>query len=50
MIQTAEYRPVELLGKAYKPETALTVGSPATLLSNLLSEMGVEHEHTDPYA
>jgi UDPglucose 6-dehydrogenase len=41
--------PVEILGKAYKPETNLTVGAPATLLSNLLTEMGVEHEHSDPY-
>jgi len=43
-------RPVEILGKAYKPETNLTVGSPATLLSNILTEMGVDHEHTDPFA
>jgi len=43
-------RDVEILGKAYKPETNLTVGSPATLLSNILDEMGVSHEHSDPYA
>lgn len=42
-------QPIEILGKAYKPETALTVGSPATLLSNILTEIGVEHEHTDPF-
>jgi len=42
--------PVEILGKAYKPETNLTVGSPATLLSNILTEMGVNHDHTDPFA
>lgn len=42
--------PIELLGKAYKPGTALTVGSPATLLSNLLRERGIEHWHSDPYA
>jgi hypothetical protein len=41
---------VEILGKAYKPETNLTVGSPATLLSNILTEMGVDHEHSDPFA
>lgn len=40
--------PVEILGKAYKPETALTVGSPATLLANILAEAGIEFEHTDP--
>ena len=41
---------IEILGKAYKPETALTVGSPATLLSNLLAERLATHEHSDPYA
>lgn len=47
---TSEFRSVEIMGKAYKPETALTVGSPATLLSNILDERGVEHKHTDPLA
>ena len=41
--------PVIVLGKAYKPETNLTVGSPAVLLSNLLQERGVSHEMWDPY-
>ena len=45
---TAAYRPIEILGKAYKPETALTVGSPATLLANILHERNVTFEHTDP--
>ena len=40
---------IEIMGKAYKPETALTVGSPATLLANILTERGVEFTHTDPY-
>ena len=40
---------VELMGKAYKPGTNLTVGSPATLLGNILSENGVTFTHTDPY-
>lgn len=40
---------VEILGKAYKPETALTVGSPATLLANILCERNITFEHTDPY-
>jgi UDPglucose 6-dehydrogenase len=42
--------PLEVLGKAYKPETNLTVGSPALLLAALLEERGVEFAHTDPYA
>lgn len=47
---TAEHRPIEILGKAYKPGTALTVGSPATLLANILREQNVTFEHTDPFA
>lgn len=45
----AEFRPIEIMGKAYKPETNLTVGSPALLLAELLKERGVSFEHTDPY-
>jgi UDPglucose 6-dehydrogenase len=41
---------VEILGKAYKPGTALTVGSPALLLAHMLDERGIEYRHTDPYA
>ena len=48
-ITAYEGDPIELLGKAYKPETALTVGSPATLLSNLLQERGIPHLHSDPH-
>jgi UDPglucose 6-dehydrogenase len=40
---------VHLLGKAYKPNTALTVGSPSTLLANILTERGITFTHTDPY-
>lgn len=40
---------VEVLGKAYKPNTALTVGSPSTLLANILTERGITFTHTDPY-
>ena len=39
---------VEVLGKAYKPETALTTGSPATLLVNILRERNINFQHTDP--
>jgi UDPglucose 6-dehydrogenase len=48
--QEAAGLPVVLLGKAYKPETNLTVGSPALLLAQLLADRGVEFTHTDPYA
>jgi len=41
--------PLEIMGKAYKPETNLTVGSPALLLASLIEERGISYEHTDPY-
>lgn len=34
-----------LLGKAYKPETNLTTGSPALLMANILHGHGLEFEH-----
>lgn len=43
----SEFRPVEVLGKAYKPETELSVGSPALLLANLLAERGTDFEHSE---
>ncbi len=52
MVQAAQRDsglPVILLGRSYKPETNLLVGSPAVLLSNLLHELSVEHESWDPY-
>jgi len=44
-----DHKPIEVLGKAYKPNTALTVGSPSTLLANILREEGMQFTHTDPY-
>lgn len=41
--------PGVVLGRAYKKETNLTVGSCATLLVNLLHEHGVEVEQYDPW-
>lgn len=40
--------PVLLLGVAYKPNVPLTDGSPALLLSELLTNAGVAHEAVDP--
>lgn len=45
----SDWADVQLLGKAYKPNTALTVGSPSTLLANILTERGITFTHTDPY-
>lgn len=41
--------PIVILGAAFKPETNLTTGSPATLLRNLLQERGIEATIYDPY-
>jgi UDPglucose 6-dehydrogenase len=38
-----------ILGKSFKPETNITVGSPALLLKNLLIERGHEVVMYDPY-
>ena len=46
---TSEYRDIEIMGKAYKPETNLTTGSPAILLASILRERGINFAHTDPY-
>lgn len=41
--------PVVLLGKAFKPDTNITTGSPAVLLGNILRERGVPFTFADPY-
>ena len=42
--------PVIILGKCFKKETNLTVGSPSILLKNLLEEKGVDiYKFFDPY-
>jgi UDPglucose 6-dehydrogenase len=41
--------PIIILGKAYKPETNLTIGSPAILLLNILKEKDIEAGIYDPY-
>ncbi len=38
-----------ILGKSFKPETNITVGSPAILLKNILQERGHDVEMYDPY-
>ena len=44
-----EHDRVGIYGRAFKAGTNLTVGSPATLLRNLLQERGFEVEMFDPY-
>lgn len=49
LVKESRGREIEILGKAYKPETNLTVGSPALLLASLLEEKAIDFTHTDPY-
>lgn len=45
-----EYRlPVVILGKSYKAEINLTVGSPSLLLSNFLLSLDIPHSFYDPF-
>lgn len=41
--------PVVILGKAFKEQTNLIVGSPSILLKNILEERGIEAEMYDPW-
>jgi UDPglucose 6-dehydrogenase len=41
--------PVVILGKSYKANINLTVGSPSLLLSNFLTRMNIPHTFYDPY-
>jgi UDPglucose 6-dehydrogenase len=41
--------PVVILGKCFKKETNLTVGSPSILLRNILNERDIESEMFDPW-
>ncbi|HLH72104.1 MAG TPA: nucleotide sugar dehydrogenase [Chloroflexota bacterium] len=43
------HRTVGIYGRAFKAGTNLTVGSPATLLANILLERGFEAQMYDPY-
>jgi UDPglucose 6-dehydrogenase len=43
------HRRVGILGRSFKAGTNLTVGSPATLLANILTERGFEVAMYDPY-
>jgi len=40
---------INILGKCFKPETNLTLGSPSILLYNILKEMGESPRIWDPY-
>ena len=42
--------PIVLLGRSFKPETNIEVGSPSILVSNILKEHGVQHQHYEDLA
>lgn len=42
--------PLVLLGKSFKPETNIETGSPAILMSNILKEKGMHHQHYEDIA
>lgn len=46
-VSQREALPIIILGEAFKPETNLTTGSPALLLSHLLWGAGIEHQTID---
>ena len=49
IVENSRGLPVVILGKAFKEQTNLTIGSPSILLSNLLKERGVAVEMFDPH-
>ena len=49
IIQNSNGRQVNLLGKTFKPETNLILGSPSLLLENMLIEKGIKVFSWDPY-
>ena len=48
-IKYAKDKKINILGKCFKPETNLTVGSPSILLKNILKEKGKEINMWDPW-
>lgn len=48
-VQQRTNLPIKILGKTFKKETNLIVGSPAILLKNILEEKGHQLEMYDPY-
>ena len=49
VINNSNNRQINILGKTFKPETNLTLGSPSLLLENLIKEKGHKVFSWDPY-
>lgn len=48
-VQRKHKLPIIILGKSFKPETNLVIGSPAILLANILKEKKIPFSHYDPH-
>ena len=48
-IKNSNGKDINILGKCFKPETNLTLGSPSILLKNILEERGAKVRMWDPY-
>jgi UDP-glucose 6-dehydrogenase len=46
---TQQPGPYTILGKTFKENTNLTLGSPSMLLANMLTEQGIKFNHYDPF-
>ena len=49
VIENSNNRQINILGKTFKPETNLTLGSPSLLLENIIKEKGHNVFSWDPY-
>ncbi len=49
IIKESQNLPINILGKTFKSETNLTLGSPAILLKNILKEKNIKSNHWDPF-
>tara|TARA_Y100000590_G_scaffold468962_1_gene654092 strand:+ start:4947 stop:6221 length:1275 start_codon:yes stop_codon:yes gene_type:complete len=49
IIENSQNRQINILGKTFKPETNLVLGSPSLLLQNILEEKGKKVFSWDPY-
>jgi UDPglucose 6-dehydrogenase len=49
IIEESKELPINILGKTFKSETNLTLGSPAILLKNILEEKNINCNQWDPY-
>ena len=49
VIKNSDKRQINILGKTFKPETNLLLGSPSILLENLIKEKKYDVFSWDPY-